>query len=78
MIWSGWMAPHQQETVERRLGSPIDPDARIAKLKDGRTHPAYKPEHTLDLDTGAIIAAELHAADQGGTPDRRGSALARR
>ena len=39
--------------------SPIDPDARIAKLKDGRTRLAYKPEHALDLDTGAIIAAEL-------------------
>ena len=45
--------------------SPIDPDAKIAKLKDGRTRLAYKPEHALDLDTGAIIAAELHAADRG-------------
>jgi transposase len=47
--------------------SPTDPDAKIAKLKDGRTHLAYKPEHALDLDTGAVIAAELHAADQGDT-----------
>ena len=47
--------------------SPIDPDARIARLKDGRTRLAYKPEHALDLDTGAIIAAELHAADRGDT-----------
>lgn len=47
--------------------SPIDRDARIAKLKDGRTRLAYKPEHALDLDTGAIIAAELHEADQGDT-----------
>ena len=47
--------------------SPIDPDAKIAKLKDGRTRLAYKPEHALDLDTGAIIAAELHEADQGDT-----------
>jgi hypothetical protein len=45
--------------------SPTDPEARIAKLKDGRTHLAYKPEHAVDLDTGAIVAAELHAADQG-------------
>jgi hypothetical protein len=44
---------------------PINPDAKIAKLKDGRTRLAYKPEHELDLDTGAIIAAELHEADQG-------------
>src|SRR5205085_1203728 len=34
--------------------SPTDPEARIAKLKDGRTHLAYKPEHAVDLDTGAI------------------------
>jgi transposase len=47
--------------------SPTDPDARIAKLKDGRTHLAYKPEHAMDLDTGAVVAAELHAADQGDT-----------
>ena len=39
----------------------------IAKLKDGRTHLAYKPEHAVDLDTGAIVAAEIHAADQGDT-----------
>src|ERR687897_2992665 len=47
--------------------SPTDPDARIAKLKDGRTRLAYKPEHAVDLDTGAIVAAKVHAADQGDT-----------
>jgi hypothetical protein len=47
--------------------SPTDPEARIAKLKDGRTHLAYKPEHAVDLDTGAIVAAEVHAADEGDT-----------
>ncbi len=47
--------------------SPSDPDARIAKLKDGCTHLAYKPEHAVDLDTGAIVAAEIHPADQGDT-----------
>ena len=47
--------------------SPSDPEAKIAKLKDGRTHLAYKPEHAVDLDTGAIVAAEIHLADQGDT-----------
>jgi len=47
--------------------SPIDPDARIARLKDGRTRLAYKPEHAMDLDTGAVVAAEVHAADRGDT-----------
>jgi transposase len=47
--------------------SPVDPEARIAKLKDGRTRLAYKPEHAVDLETGAIVAAEIHPADQGDT-----------
>ena len=47
--------------------SPTDPEAKIAKLKDGRTQLAYKPEHAVDLDTGAIVAAEIHPADQGDT-----------
>jgi transposase len=53
--------------------SPTDPDAKIAKLKDGRTHLAYKPEHAMDLDTGAVIAAEVHAADQGDTATMPGT-----
>jgi transposase len=47
--------------------APTDLEARIAKLKDGRTRLAYKPEHAVDLDTGAIIAAEIHPADRGDT-----------
>ena len=45
--------------------SPTDPDARVARMKDGTTHLAYKAEHALDLDSGAIVAAEIHAADRG-------------
>ena len=44
-----------------------DPEAKIAKMKDGTTHLAYKPEHAVDLDTGAVVAAELHPADEGDT-----------
>src|SRR4051794_13339142 len=47
--------------------SPTDPEARIAKLKDGRTRLAYEPEHAVDLDTGAIVAAAIHPADRGDT-----------
>jgi transposase len=47
--------------------SATDPEARIARLTDGRTRLAYKPEHAVDLDTGAIAAAEVHPADQGDT-----------
>jgi transposase len=53
--------------------SPTDPDARIAKMKDGRTHLAYKPEHAMDLDTGAVVAADLHPADQGDTSTMPGT-----
>jgi transposase len=47
--------------------SPTDPEARIARMKDGTTHLAYKPEHAVDLDTGMIVAARIHPADQGDT-----------
>ena len=47
--------------------SPTDPDAKIARMKDGTTHLAYKPEHAVDLDTGVIVAAPIHPADEGDT-----------
>ena len=47
--------------------SESDEDARITKMKDSRTHLAYKPEHAVDLDTGAIVSADIHKADQGDT-----------
>jgi transposase len=46
---------------------PHDPDARITKMKDGRTHLAHKAEHAVDLETGAIVAVTLQEADQGDT-----------
>jgi len=47
--------------------NPHDPDARITKMKDGRTHLAHKSEHAVDLETGAIVAVTLQGADQGDT-----------
>jgi transposase len=46
---------------------PDDPDARITKMKDGRTHLAHKAEHAVDLATGAIVAVTVQGADQGDT-----------
>lgn len=46
---------------------PHDPDAKIGQMKDGRTRMGYKPEHAVDLETGAIVAAELHPANHGDT-----------
>ena len=46
---------------------PQDPDARIAKMKDGRTHLAHKAEHAIDMETGAIVAVTVQGADKGDT-----------
>jgi transposase len=43
--------------------SESDPEARITKMKDGTTHLAYKAEHVVDLETNAILAATIYAAD---------------
>jgi len=45
--------------------SPSDPEARIARMKDGTTHLAYKAEHAVDLETEAIVAATVTPADRG-------------
>jgi transposase len=47
--------------------TPSDPDAKITKMKDGRTHLAHKAEHAIDLDSGALVAVTLHGADVGDT-----------
>ncbi|MEO7145365.1 MAG: transposase [Bryobacteraceae bacterium] len=47
--------------------SPSDPDGRITKMKDGTTHLAHKAEHAVDMETGAVIAVTLQAADRGDT-----------
>jgi hypothetical protein len=44
--------------------SPTDADSRITKMKDGRTHLAYKAEHAVDLHTEAIVAASVLRADR--------------
>jgi len=46
---------------------PRDPDAKITKMKDGRTHLAHKAEHAVDMDTGAVVAVTLQGADKGDT-----------
>jgi transposase len=55
--------------------SPTDPDSRIAKMKDGTTHLAYKAEHTVDLDSEFVLAAVVHTADQADSATLVGSVL---
>jgi transposase len=57
----------KKRTSNKEWESPADGDARITKMKDGRTHLAHKAEHAVDLDTGAVVAVTLQAADQGDT-----------
>lgn len=45
--------------------SPTDPDSRIARMKDGRTHLAYKAEHVVDLQTEVVLAVPIYHADHG-------------
>jgi transposase len=45
--------------------SPSDGDSRIAKMKDGRTHLAYKAEHVVDLKTDLVLAAVVYEANRG-------------
>jgi transposase len=47
--------------------NPHDPDAKITKMKDGRTHLAHKAEHAVDMDTGATVAVTVQPADRGDT-----------
>ena len=57
----------KKKTSNKDWKYPWDPDAKIAKMKDGRTHLAYKAEHAVDLETGALVAVTLQDADQGDT-----------
>jgi transposase len=47
--------------------SPSDPDAKITKMKDGRTHLAHKAEHAVDVESGAIVALTVQDASAGDT-----------
>jgi transposase len=47
--------------------NPHDPDAKITKMKDGRTHLAHKAEHAVDMESGAVLGVTLQGADLGDT-----------
>ena len=80
---AGVVGPDEKPTVEEmkrfdkaRQGKKVsnedwesksDPASRIAKMKDGTTHLAYKAEHTIDLQTEIILSAEVYHADIGDT-----------
>jgi len=55
---------------------PDDPDAKITKMKDGRTHLAHKAEHAVDMETGAVLAVTLQDANAGDTTTMRQTLIA--
>ncbi len=55
----------KKRTSNRDWVHPHDPDARIAKMKDGRTHLAHKAEHAVDLESGAPLAVTVQPAGRG-------------
>lgn len=57
----------KKRTSNKDWKHPFDPDAKITKMKDGRTHLAHKAEHAVDLDSGALVAVTLQGADVGDT-----------
>jgi transposase len=67
-----------KKTSNKEWESPTDADARIVRLKDGRTRLGYKAEHVVDVDTGAVMSAELYSADEADTATLRPSLEAAR
>jgi transposase len=57
-------ARKDKKVSNQQWESPIDPDSRIAKMKDGRTHLAYKAEHAVDVASEAIVATTVTFADR--------------
>ena len=57
----------QKTTSNAEWTHPQDPDARVMKMKDGRTHLAHKAEQAVDLETGAVVGVTVQGADTGDT-----------
>ena len=56
-----------KKTSNQEWQSPQDPDAKVTKRKDGRTHLAHKAEHGVDMDTGAIVSVTVQDPSAGDT-----------
>jgi len=56
-----------KKTSNKDWRSPQDPDAKITKMKDGRTHLAHKAEHAVDVETGAVVGVTVQDASAGDT-----------
>jgi transposase len=66
----------KKRTSNKDWTNPFDPDAKITKMKDGRTHLAHKAEHAVDLESGALVAVTLQGANVGDTTSLVETAIA--
>ena len=57
----------KKRTSNKEWTNPHDPDAKITKMKDGRTRLAHKAEAAVDLETGAVVAVTVQGAEAGDT-----------
>lgn len=57
----------KKKTSNKDWENPNDPDSRVTKMKDGRTHMAHKAEHAVDMETGAVLGVTVQPADRGDT-----------
>ena len=59
-----WTVDAREEDVERGLEIRHRIPTRIARLKDGRTRLEAQARYVVDLETGAIVSADVFAADE--------------
>lgn len=53
-----------RKTSNKEWQNPHDPDAKVGPDKKGVTRMIYKPEHLVDLETGAIVDVALKPGDE--------------
>lgn len=58
-----------RKTSNREWQNPHDPEAKVGRTKDGACDMIYKPEHITDLESGAIIRAEVRSGDAADNDD---------
>jgi len=58
-----------RKTSNKEWYNPDDPDAKVGRTKDGACDMIYKPEHIVDLESGAVLAAEVRLGDAGDPED---------
>ena len=56
-----------RKTSNEEWVNPNDPDAKVARAKNGASDMLYRPENIVDLDTGAIYSAQVRKADEADT-----------